>query len=131
MHWCVYSIKYVPMRYVIECMGAICHRTHQYVYIRKYTLVQNVIERTGAWVAYTHLEKKLYKNLHSPNFSSYMDHPLKPLLSIAKVFFQKLSYFLTLKTSTKTPATPCFPCSAFNVPNFLTWSILSWACCMI
>lgn len=78
---------------------------HRCVYIIKYAQVRYVIKHTNAFWIHTHHEKKLCKNLRLSNFFSYMDHLIKPPLSlievVVEVFLKILPNFVTLKPSLK------------------------------
>lgn len=96
---------------------------HRCAYVNNKSLWQLIQLCTGVFCIHTHHEKKLC----SPNFSCFMDHSLKPLLLVEEVFLQYLSICVTLKISTKTSTTPCFPCSvlyhaAFQIRDLLNYS---------
>jgi hypothetical protein len=72
-------------------------------------------------------KKNLHYNFHPTNFFCYMEHLLKPPHSIVKVvaedFLKFFPNFVTLKTSSKTFARRCSPCSVIKRMSRIIFSI--------
>jgi hypothetical protein len=107
--WCIIFVHTPMFLCSKERPGAFYTHKHRCTYFNNKAPRRLIQLRTGVSCIHTHCEKNLRKNLHPPNFSSFMNHPLKPSLFVAEVFLQNSSIFVTLKSSAKTFATMCSP----------------------